>query len=323
MPKNLAEGILAMRYKLTTDEVLILRDGRPFGDSGIFGGISLKWPYPQTIAGMVRTSVGLKQDECYFDQSDKREENLEKILSIGISKILPSAFLNNQWTPLMPVPADLVFTENENNEYLNVNPILYKSIEDSSGTDIKNRLWMIPSVDLRTKPAKEIPFFTHWIFFQKYLAGKLTSDTAFSFQDIGINLPIHDFRVHNAIDNNTYVTEESRLFSNNGFYMKSKSGSILIDLAIFFDVTNADVNISGDAYLGGERKRVVLTKSESEFVKIPDYFENKNFLKLFLQHRVILEAGVLNGFYRILMQKQLNGLIFQVQILKSDSDLHV
>ena len=231
-----------MRYQLTTDEMLILRDGRPFGESGMFGGNSLNWPFPQTLAGMVRTAVGVSRDAGYFHVP----ENVKGILEVGIFKILPMAKEDGHWQPLMPVPADLVLTRKTDDADFTVNPLIYKSLAAGSGTDVMNRQWLIPSVDLRDKPAKEIPFFFHWRFYDHYLKGDLKQATNHSFSDIGVPPPIKSLRVHNAIDDNTFTTEESKLFSNAGFYLKSKNGEEILDLAISFQVVNADSDdISG------------------------------------------------------------------------------
>jgi len=268
-----------VRYILTTDDQLILRDGRPFGESGVFGGSSLNWPFPQTLAGMVRTAVGFSRDPFYFDHI----ENADEILKIGISRIVPMAKGAKGWEPLMPVPADLVLTRKKEDKNLTVNPLIFKSLQEGSGTDIVNRQWLMPHVDLRDKPAKETPFLFHWNFYDAYLKGKLKHGEIHSFKGIGINPPIKDLRIHNAINAETFITEESKLFSNAGFYLKSKNDAEIIDLAIGFDVINADSeDISGDAWLGGERRRVVLTATDLPFPACPDYFNNRRFLKLIL-----------------------------------------
>jgi len=274
-----------MRYRLTSDELLILRDGRPFGEFGVYSGNSLSWPLPQTIAGMVRTSVGFSRNMDFFNNPS----NAEKILEVGISKILPMVKISAVWKPLLPPPADLVLTRKENDysteseNKLWVSQLSFKCIEDDSGTDISNREWMIPSSDLREKPVEEAPFFYHWDFYVKYIKGDLKKEIECSFEDIGISQPISDVRIHNAIDMSTYTTEEGKLFSNAGFYMKTKIAYELVDLGIDFSVTNAKSNmIPGEAYLGGERKRVVLTPTNNGFPAFPKYFTNKKFLKIVL-----------------------------------------
>ncbi len=98
------------RYVLYSGEALILRDGRPFGEVGTFGGTSLQWPLPQTLAGMCRTAVGFGRSETYFSQA----ENCQAVLSIGLEKILACLAANGGREPLLPTPADLVFTDEQN-----------------------------------------------------------------------------------------------------------------------------------------------------------------------------------------------------------------
>ena len=277
-----------MRYKLITEELLILRDGHPFGENGIFGGNSLNWPFPQTIAGMVRTAAGFSYDPSYFsNENPTYENNIKKILNIGISKLLTMSNINCQWLSLMPAPADLILTQQSDKTELTVNPLIYKNIDKDTGTDIANRQWLIPFVHINDKQAKETPFLFHWNFYDRYLQGEIKSEETLLFKDIGINPPINEIRMHNAIDPKTFTTEESKLFSNAGFYLKTKHDDKIIDLAIFFDVTNAEhdatpVNISGDACLGGERKRVILSETDLLFPECPDYFNKQNFLKVIL-----------------------------------------
>jgi len=226
----------------------------------------------------VRTAVGFFRDQHFFQTLS----NADEVLKVGISQILPMEKINEQWLPLMPVPADLVLTgEDEKNR--TVNPLTFEKIEDGSGTDIDNREWLIPTVNLRNKPAKENPFFFHWSFYEHYLKGELKGEELHSINDIGISQPISDIKIHNAINPNTFIAEEGKLFSNKGFYLKSKNDDQIIDLAICFQVKNADSSdIAGDAYLGGERKRIFLAETDSYFPKCPDYFKDRSFLKLIL-----------------------------------------
>lgn len=268
-----------MKYRLTTEDTLILRDGRPFGETGVFGGNSHDWPFAQTLVGMARTKIGFSLDPQYFNTP----ENADEILKIGISKILPMAKIDEQWSELMPAPTDLILTENDEKNMLTVHPLIFESIDDVCGTDIANRQWLIPTVNLQKKPAKEKPFFFHWKFYQKYLKGELDIKKNHEFSEIGIAPPVRDIKIHNAIDKNTLTTQEGKLFSNAGFFMKSKIKDGFVDLSLCFEVINGGADsISGEAYLGGERKRVTLSRITSYFPVCPDYFKELKFLKLIL-----------------------------------------
>jgi len=277
-----------VKYSITTDDMLILRDGRPFGESGVFGGSAVNWPFPQTISGMVRTATGFARSADFFNTPG----NAEKLLDIEISGILPMLETETGLKPLMPTPADMILTEKVAGNYENfvVNTLSFNSIDKRSGTDLPNRDWLIPSVDLREKPTRKKPFLLHWSFLDSYLKKGIENGSEFTFEEMGIPEPIRNFRMHNAIDGSTHTTEESRLFANNGFYLKTftrannRSLSGLVNISINFTVTDKDseTNIVGDAYLGGERKRVYISETEAYFPKFPGYFKEKQYLKIIL-----------------------------------------
>jgi CRISPR type III-B/RAMP module-associated protein Cmr3 len=79
------------------------------------------------------------------------------------------------------------------------------------------------------------------------------------------------------------TTEEGKLYSNTGIYLKSRQDDDVIDLSICFDLIGENKNdISGQAYLGGERKRITLDTPAPEFPPCPDYFNDQPFLKIIL-----------------------------------------
>lgn len=282
-----------MRYSVCSDEVLVFRDGRPFGEVGVFGGNSHNWPFPQTMAGMVRNRIGIARDRNYFNQP----EHCHNILSIGIKHILPMLKKQNKWIPVLPVPVDLWFIHNKDPSQLNkVVPFEFRNIESSLGTDVTNREWLIPQINSSERKAEELPFFLPWDFYLAYLKGDMEQLSRFSFAEINISPPLQDFRVHNAIENNSLVTEQGKLFANSGIILKSYYLDECCDLAINFTVSADETedpiaSIEGDAYLGGERKRVILQKSDEEFPQCPNSFANQKFLKL-----VLFTHGDFNGW---------------------------
>jgi CRISPR-associated protein Cmr3 len=271
-----------MRYQIESDDLLILRDGRPFGDVGTFGGHSVLWPYPQTLAGMVRTSMGHAKSDDYFAASHpQRDDNLQQILKIGMQQILPmqrKATHKGNWLALFPVPGDIILTQKENNPKLTINQMSFSVLDKHQGTDINNSDWLYAQIDTHGKPAREQPFFCHWDFYQQYLKNGYFNVMEKSFDEIGVSAPINDTRVHNALSSETLITEEGKLFCNNGFYLKNQEG----DLAIHFSLTGTDDTLPSQAYLGGERKQVMLNPSDTSFPRCPDWFANKSWLKLLL-----------------------------------------
>ncbi len=271
-----------MRYQIESDDLLILRDGRPFGDVGTFGGHSVLWPYPQTLAGMVRTSIGHAKSDDYFSASHpQRDDNLQKILNIGLQQILPmqrKANHEGNWGALFPVPGDIILTQKKNNPELTINQMSFSALDKNQGTDIGNSDWLYAQINIRDKPAREQPFFCHWDFYKHYLKDGYSEVVEKPFYDIGVSAPITDARIHNALSSETLTTEEGKLFCNNGFYLKNQEG----DLAIHFNLTGTDEVLNDQAYLGGERKQVMLNSSDTAFPDCPDWFTNKSWLKILL-----------------------------------------
>ena len=279
-----------MRYQIESDDLLILRDGRPFGEAGVVGGYSIAWPYPQTLAGMVRTTVGMHREPDYFEHSRSDfQQNLEDILSVGLRGILPMQRVEgtgNNWQPLLPAPADIVLTQAENATQLHVHSMTYETLGETEGTDIENPQWLYPKVDIKDKPAKEQPFFWHWNFCQPYIDSGFAKEQTATFNEIGIAAPVIDTRYHNALSRETGTTEEGRLFCNTGFYLKScrtdEANKIVNELSVHFELTGTQALQPTQASLGGERKRVSINHSTMAFPEYPSCFENKRWLKLLL-----------------------------------------
>ena len=272
------------RYQLTTEEMLIFRDGKPFGEIGMFGGNCLDWPFAQTLAGMVRTRMGFLKSADFFDDS----ENRKAIYNTGIARILPMAKTGKKWQPLFWPPADLLLASESidtTQTSLIVHPYRFQAIKENEGSDLNNRDWLLPLPSFLDKPATDPPFLFFWSFYEKYLKGGLDKATAgqFSASDIGVSKPVRDTRLHNALKSETLTTEEGKLYSNTGIYLKSRHGNDIIELSICFDLIGENqTDISGQAYLGGERKQVTLDVSNLTFPDCPDYFNDQQFLKIIL-----------------------------------------
>ncbi len=282
-----------MSILLKSDGLLILRDGHPFGDIGSMGGYCKQWPLSQTLTGMIRTKIGFAKSANYFD--DKK--NCDEILQYGIKQQIP-ILENGDY--LAPVPSDIVFSQEEfvekriNDEtkeeeeikktILTVNIPILKSVDDSYGTDIENKEWLIPYLELKDKPAKEKPFFLYWDIFIKYLQEDLNAESGELYK-FGTSAPISETRMHNTIDPETLITKKGQLFSNKGIYLQvntSKDDKAAVNLLVDIEDKSGEIDILGEAYLGGERKTVCLEKSDIEFPECPAFFENKKFLKLIL-----------------------------------------
>ena len=138
------------RYALSSDDLLILRDGRPFGDTGTFGGTALSWPLPQTLAGMCRSSLGFDRSDEYFSDAG----NIKQILSVGLRRVLPGLSGAGSHEHLMPTPADLVLTEksggNPGSNTCQLYPLAFRDLADGqsrprAGQDTVSTRWPTPN----------------------------------------------------------------------------------------------------------------------------------------------------------------------------------
>jgi CRISPR-associated protein Cmr3 len=287
-----------MRYQIESEDLLIFRDGRPFGEAGTFGGFSLTWPNPQTITGMMRTAIGHAQSEDFFDSKNpKHKANIEQIMTLGLTQILPmqrsvTASASGNWQALLPLPADILLTQSDENKDagITVHQAKFSPLNEQQGTDILNKDWLYSFIDSKKKPARNMPFFCHGAFYNQYLRGGLNEKESYQFDQIGIAAPVADTRFHNALDSETLTTEKGKLFCDTGFYLKAASSpklqsgiaSNLCDLSIHFNINNNAELTTNQAYLGGERKQVSLNKSQSDFFPMPDIFQQKSWLKIIL-----------------------------------------
>lgn len=283
-------------YKISSDDLIILRDGRPFGEAGIYGGTSLSWPYPQTIAGMCRSAVGFNTSPDFFKD---KVNNIPKILKVGIANIIP-LLSSVQDEYLLPTPADLVFFDQEGRK---VHALSYNSLQDGEGTDICCHHWLYPTLETDYKPVSK-PGFIRMNFAQQYLNGELEICTDVQDEDSDfVTGPVLETRVHSAIDDDSGTVEEGKLFAESGFYLAApkRSGtislkaehlasgqverSILGDIKISFSLSGLGGNMSmpESAYLGGERRRVTVEKCEiSSYPEPPVIDGTERFLKLLL-----------------------------------------
>ena len=291
------------RYMLFSEDLLILRDGRPFGDTGSFGGTALDWPLPQTLAGMCRTALGHGISRDAFDSS----EILDGLLNLGMEKILPCLMAEGKGSEapeiLLPFPADLVCMEEEEGQKKKqrLYPLSYSPLKGGEGTDWKDKDWLYPGLSSKGKP-KAAPRFLRKKLAEAYLAGTLeVAGQSLDRDGETVEGPVRDFRIHVALDPETRTVEEGRLYGESGIYLKAvkktekkgraslsgrlAAGEILGDLGIAFSLKglNPEEKMPEALYLGGERRRVDIAATGKESFPVPGKnLENQRFLKFFL-----------------------------------------
>lgn len=275
-----------MKTIVTSQDLLILRDGRPFGADQNFGGTGYNWPMPQTIAGMVRTVTGNGVCDDFFTGPDS-EININRILSMALKKILPYAKQEGRhWEPVFPIPADWFFFDTE--DKISVKKLTYEALNENEGTDIQNRDWLVGFLSEKAKPSVNIPLWLFQDAFLHYVRGE-SFDTPVNNYDMGLKGPVTETRIHNGIESQSLTARDGKLFSNYGIYMHSipddspERKSYTLGVGFSVQGTSEFCSIpEGDAFLGGERHVVTIKNTNLPYPNMPSCFNNKKYLKIIL-----------------------------------------
>lgn len=282
-----------MKLKIGSQGQLILRDGRPFGEAGSLQtiGVGFGWPLPQTIAGMVRSAVGLSVGPDYFNDDTRNE-----LKKVKVTHQLIFADKDGSPTPLVPVPQDCFFSDTPDGK-VRTDIFSYDetALLSDEGTDISYKSWVLPLLkeNVKGKPSKKAPVLVTWDFFSAfYLHGK---EPPLSYpEDIGFSSPISTSMVHTGINSQTGTAQDSQLFAQKEVFLSVKAGERNIPLEITMDIDDIPAEAQESflsksgytMYLGGERKTVYASladeKGDYAVPSMPLEFNNKKYLKLVL-----------------------------------------
>jgi len=239
---------------ITPRDPLLFRDGRPFGPAGVAYSGGLKWPRYGTLAGMLRTYIGLATDSDYFGGDNKK--NVEEVLKISIGLCLPGTSIEDD-TIYLPAPADAVAypsDDKENNKLLLIKRLEPRTIAKDEGTDIEWENFQYPWIEEQEKP-KEMPEFWRWSAYLNWLiyGSVMESGRHIDIEEIIFKEPpVVEKRTHvcinkktgSALDSSIYITENYDYSSDLRFFVQA-------DIPKSFNIPQRDM-----AVLGGERRLV-------------------------------------------------------------------
>lgn len=234
---------------LRCDEALALRDGRPWGAGA--PSASRPWPLPQTLAGMLRSKVGLaRRPDFFHDRS--RAESLIKGVRLGLS--LPAVRLGAHWEPLFPTPADAVGFPSERGIEMKT-PVLHDfgldwcDLQDSAG-------WLAPILEDARKPDSRAPAWWHSVPFLDWLAGKFphAPGQSCALEAIGPPAPLRRWRTHTKIDPETGSAKERHLFSSEELVLRTRSHEWALALTARVAEAGDLSALGGCFHLGGDRR---------------------------------------------------------------------
>ena len=285
-----------MNCIITTDDLLIFRDGRPFGDTGYVRAGTLDWPPAAALTGMFRTALGWGRATDYFTGPQKAD-NIARIKQLRIRRLLPLArrLPDEDWKVLLPAPADAVWfadhaTQTENRS-LRLSAAHLEPLPSDCGCDEEvPGDWLFPmrdDLDAILKPAKAPPCTWWW---DSMYRDWLTEDRRagdFAEADVGLPGATRDFRTHVAIDPKTFAAKEGQLFTAHGIRLATKDAATQPwDLGLWAELEGTEPGDNGTfpktCHLGGDRRTVwVEPRTDSLFpALIP--FSAARFLRLIL-----------------------------------------
>lgn len=279
-------------------ENLVFRDGRPFGDAGTFQGGLLRWPMPSTLAGMVRSRVGLDRDPGFFSREnpERRRENIREIRKIDIGPLLPVYRIpeEGRWRFLYPAPADAQITWPVGSagaggaDGLVVKQYRLEKSGEDAGCDLPWRNWLLPFSTSREKPPSDIPAFWKEEPFFKWLAEELPGEPI-PYDRLGVDWPAVEIRIHTSIDPETGTVRAGHLFASQGIRLAARernrhSGLSVVELGVAIGLRGLgkDDNPSGVCHLGGDRKTARVEILDADFPGPPAGLANQKFLRLIL-----------------------------------------
>jgi CRISPR-associated protein Cmr3 len=279
-----------MNIVIHAEEPLVFRDGRPFGDPGHVNGGLLRWPWPSTLVGMLRTRIGLSRDKDFFqpDSSGTIEaDKLDALKTITARRIMPlwQEQGKTSWEYLYPAPADALCIEDDSTSDLQVHGFSYEDPCDRGGIDLPWRNWRIPIAGTMEKPAKESPelwfekTYFNWLE-NGVLAGSKPAE------EIGVHLPLPEVRMHTAIDPGTGTVKTGQLFASHGIRLAvraaGKRPAGRLGFGVELENTDSQDAPFGPCFLGGERRVAVVERLQETFPQCPDWFAGKRYLRLVL-----------------------------------------
>ncbi|PIE72261.1 MAG: hypothetical protein CSA20_08735 [Deltaproteobacteria bacterium] len=283
-------------YIIHSQEALVFRDGRPFGDPGNVDAGLLQWPLPPTITGMMRTQVGLSRDATFFNNST--QNNLSEIIKVKTERILPMWQKEEtaDWQLLYPAPADALLVAAAAADNFQVHSFTYETVSEDEGVDLPWPEWRLPFTTAREKPARNCPALWHEDQFLQWLENGEIKGTI-PFRKLGLPWPQTAFRMHTAISDSGTATA-SQLFSTQGIRLetleKSEQGRRgRYGIGVTLSGTKNGDDPTGPCRLGGERKVARIDALEKDpFPEFPKaWFTEERFLRL-----ILLSPGNFGGW---------------------------
>lgn len=279
---NQARGSATGQWFLAPRDTLVLGDGRPVGDAG---RRSLDMPWPSTLAGLVRTRIGMDPDGVWrLDRAN--------------SRALLDVPLQGPWLVRLggdgqpaersyPAPQDALW-HRESDTLLRRTRLVPRPTPDDCVFDraLAGCEVVVPVQDLPDgKPTRGPVFWTEAVLLEWLL--RPTPVALGEPASFGLTELVHETRTHVGLDPTTGTAEQGRLFATEGVRYETQRGE---RLAIGFRCEDPRIP-QGACCLGGERRISQLEPGGTPWA-FPEGFQAKNGrLRVVLLTPAVFEAG--------------------------------
>lgn len=255
-------------YLITPHSPLVLRTGKPFGETG--GGDSFAFPLPSTVAGALRTACADSRG-LDFAQSHKT------ILGWASRGALPAEIgADGKIAPLFSKPMDAHYTRPQ--DTLVVSCMRPMEMDNDEGCDLpdKELLPVLLDSDDKSKPVSG-PAWWSLEAMIGWLSGQTPDPTT-----LGADSPPIDVRTHVSIEPGTLAAKTGQLFQSAGpdFEARRLSGGNEIDGRGWQDrrygilARFAESLAPSLVRLGGEGRLSGLTPAPGLWPELPAELEN-------------------------------------------------
>ncbi|NJL05954.1 MAG: CRISPR-associated protein Cmr3 [Chloroflexaceae bacterium] len=251
---------------------VIVRDGRPFDNTPGARARTLPFPYPSTLAGMVRTRAGTVGGSFTATPTDVLQIAVRGPLLVQLDPV------EDRVTKYFaPAPADALLLEVEKQDGDGVRVVQLKPFEPPKGLltampDQPDQLLPVgPDEVDPAKPSKRAPRFWDWQQFERWLQEPVPRQPI-KPRELGIGGLPQNSRMHVAMQKDKRTGEEGKLFQTIGLeFTHPASEQHPLDaarrLALLVAVGGHNLAAKIDAgfdTLGGERRTVVWRKGDTD-----------------------------------------------------------
>jgi len=247
-------------YLIESLAPLVFRSGKPF--ASIVSAQDAMFPLPSATAGLTR-AITIEQNIGVYASYDNKlqNEDYQKLLSIksqGPFLVRFNPEKVDEYTILVPKPANALYFENKETKEVQLVRLAPKALEDGCGSDLPEGLLPVQmQASFKGKPHSGVAYWTleHFMAWQK--------GDSLSFKEIendGLkSLPV-DLRTHVKIDEKTLSSEDGKLFQtasldlNHQTAVNKKIGLNWEQQRYGFVIFTAEVLKQDLVTLGGERR---------------------------------------------------------------------